>query len=134
MDRLSNWWDISDQKSEKFHFVPLRSSFVRSWSRATAVDRAQERTKAPLSKSKRERERFPGILIPGGASDPFFMPTASFYTRNLHQRISFSRSILLTMTILPTILLADDALHAIVGSKTIVKDFHLLLVCRWLFD
>ena len=71
--------------------------FVRCWTGATAVKRAQERTKAPLFKSKREQERFTGILIPGGASHSFFMPTASLSARHLHQRISFSRSILLRM-------------------------------------
>ena len=61
------------------------------------VERAQERTKAPFSKSKREQELFPGILIPGDTSDSFFMSTASFCGRHSHQRISFSRSILLKM-------------------------------------
>ena len=49
----------------------------------------------PLFKSKRERERFPGILIPSGASHSFFTLTASFPARHVHQRVSFSRSILL---------------------------------------
>ena len=90
---LRMWWET--KKGEKFLFVPVRTRFVRCWSGAAVVERAQERTKAPLSKSKRERKRFPGILIPGGASHLFFMPTASFSARHLHQRISFSHSILL---------------------------------------
>ena len=60
-----------------------------------AVERAQEKTKAPFSESKRERERVSSILIPGGTSHSFFMPTAIFSARHFHQRISFSRFIVL---------------------------------------
>ena len=86
-------------KKAKNSIFPLRTSFVRCWSGTTAIERAHKRTKAPLSKSKRERERFSGILIPGGASHSFFMPTASFSARHLHQRISFSHSILLRVNL-----------------------------------
>ena len=84
---------ISHHRLLSYQQVSL-TNFV-SW--PTAGERAQQKTKAPLSKSKRGREWFPGILIPGGASRSFFMPTASFPARYLHQHISFSRSILLRM-------------------------------------
>ena len=131
-----NWigWVIDEiviEKAKNSILSPIRTSFVRCWSGATAVERAQERTKAPLSKSKRERERFPGILIPAGASHSFFTPTAYLLWRTFasaHKFLSFyltesgfllqryrdcSQENLCAMA--RCIRLADDALQVIVG-------------------